>query len=487
MPSRLLAPQWLALPVIAALAIVAACTGSSGPPPQAPVRALAAAAASPPPAGTVIPMVPGQSIVFDCETAIAAGETHAICLTPTVPPFTATALPVQPTETPAPAATPFPTAVPTVPATATPPPTAQIEGVPICAHDPTKWHGLVERDGAGAVTCTYGHEHHDNPHTLDSVFGPPGAWWADATHPAQEISYPWQTSSSLGLENAAKHNVYKWAVSQRAICTPPPGQRYSFTALRVQSHLDAAPGALVRFHSMSAEAEACDTQDPTWKVIIRAGAHQDYGHLAVQQIDPTVFNYVPLPCDPLDTAPSCPTYGRTIENGRAPNPRLYPCCAPDRIHNAIGRVSTGTWYGTSQFIANNGLNFEDWGPVDESDPGRRLFYGTVNGITHNNSSWEANHLLVFRALNYEAKGLGMVANDSLIPNDGWTNRYGQVLTGSALPCQRGPDCIPLHVKGLTGGWSGQYRADSVPSDPNRRRDYDLPSPVTGRSLIQFPN
>ena len=53
-------------------------------------------------------------------------------------------------------------------------------------HDPTKWHSLVNVE----AKCHYDHQHNDDPHYVDDIFGEPGAWFGN---PGQSISYPWQT------------------------------------------------------------------------------------------------------------------------------------------------------------------------------------------------------------------------------------------------------------------------------------------------------
>ena len=86
-------------------------------------------------------------------------------------------------------------------------------------HDPTKWHTLVNVE----AKCHYDHEHGDDPHYVDDIFGEPGDWFAS---PGQSISYPWQTfaipagmskystpeeAGAIGhLENEVKHEGYMW-------------------------------------------------------------------------------------------------------------------------------------------------------------------------------------------------------------------------------------------------------------------------------------
>lgn len=165
-----------------------------------------------------------------------------------------------------------------------PEPTATPELEP--AHDTRAWHGW---DGD--------HEHKDNPHAVDDVFGTQIYEWAGGA-----ISYPWQTPD----ENAHKHEDYGWVVFEDI---PPDwtndGAIY-IRNLRAQLHMDLhADGAVTRFHSAWVEVEACRRAEPSICGIARYGGWQDYGELRVDgnwiplgDIDPVAYDGVEPPAVP---------------------------------------------------------------------------------------------------------------------------------------------------------------------------------------------
>jgi hypothetical protein len=322
-----------------------------------------------------------------------------------------------------------------------------IEGVPVCTdHDPTKWHGLVKRNASGTISCTYGHEHKDDPRVLDEMFG---------SLEYGEISYPWQTSSSLGLENDAKHRVYDWMVAKDQPCKPAFGAKFSFDNMRAEVHADGNAGATVRFHSFFVQARACDPADPTWRGTISTGGHMDYGILVVSTAGGP-GQYVPLPGDPSSEGNHSRGKGNR-GHGSPQTPR-----------------SDFTWYGTHGIMNVLGIRKEDWGPVDPSDPKKLLFYGGGQ-----NGSWiEPLHLFALDITPRLDKLDGK--EDGYATYDGFTDRYGSIVP-SCSPV--GPDCVPLKLVNMKVG-SYQFRADVAGL---KTRDFDVKSPVTGKSLIQFPN
>jgi hypothetical protein len=313
---------------------------------------------------------------------------------------------------------------------------AAVPGIPSCPHDPTRFHYIVERAPDSSIACAYDHEHHDDPRVLDPVFGP---------LQYGEISYPWQTSSALGLENVVKHRVYTWATLVNAPCHPSNASK-GFSNARLQAHTDGNRGATVRFHSFFLQAQACDPSDPNWNGTITTGGHMDYGNLTLLMPSGQEV-HVPLPGDPLNSM------------GR-------------RIHGSTNKSRTdSTWYGNYGLVSV-GIRGEDWGPVDSTDPTRLLFYGgDLNG------SWqEPFHVLALR-IGPEHDLLDGVM-DGRVTYNGFTNRSGTIVP----PCSPvGPDCVPLQLNNMKTG-SYQIRADSsgIPT-----REYDVK--VNGTSLIQHPD
>ncbi|MFN0071038.1 MAG: carboxypeptidase-like regulatory domain-containing protein [Chloroflexota bacterium] len=312
-----------------------------------------------------------------------------------------------------------------------------VTGIPDCLHDPTLWHGVVERNADNSIACAYGHEHHDDPRVLDSVFGPLSYG---------EISYPWQTHSQLGPENVAKHRVYVWSTMVNQPCVPA-NVPLGVTNARLQAHADGNRGAAVRYHSFFLQAEGCDPANPGWRGTLSVGGHMDYGVLTLLMPSGSEV-HVPMPGDPT------------------------PPGADRRIHGSTDRGRPdATWYG-NHGIVGVGLRGEDWGPVDPNDPTRLLFYGNTR-----NGSWqEPFHLLTIKI----AAQLDPLdgAMDGYVTFNGFTDRYGTIVS-TCSPI--GADCIPLTVNNMKVG-SYQIRADKLGL---ATREYDVQ--LNGNSLIQHPD
>lgn len=402
---------------------------------------------------------------------------------PTLPP-TATRVPTPPpaTPTPLPSPTPLPTATPgTV-----------IEGVPVCTdHDPTRYHGLVKRDGAGAILCTYGHEHHDDPNTVNDLFGPPGAWWGGT----QAISYPWQTFAftSQGVqyemppapsdpsvyENARKHAGYKWFVKRDISCWNAQAQADNcFRAFRIQVHsLGTQTDETTRFHSFSMEAlvESGGRQG-----IIRGGGWMNTGFLGL-----LVDGGVNLVCPALATNPpgfTCPATG-TAGGHREVSGLHVP--APHTDHLLPGAATP--WYADHQGGVSPVFNVQNWGPTDYNNPTSQLFFeGRSNNATGGrihalNAATNYDWLAPFK----DAMGL--------VSFRGYEDRHGLNRT----TCQAaGLDCVPFIVEHAPAAiytahmfaWPQPPGYGYPPDDTlNGTRSWDVLSPVTGNSLVTFPN
>jgi hypothetical protein len=362
----------------------------------------------------------------------------------------------------------IPTPSPTITSAPLPTPTTAPTGalpVPLCTnHNDTVWHPLVERNADGSVKCTYGHEHHDDPKVLNGVFGPVGELTG-----GNEISYPWQTHSQAGDENAHKHASYKWNVVSVANCTPSNAP-YGFKNIRAEFHQDGAPGALTRYHSYWLEAQACDPNDTAYEGVVKLGGFMDYGRLFVSTGDKSEV-HVPLVGDP--TSGDDRRLHMGIVNG------VVPCC----------RNGDFTWYGSNRsnnvpglrkVSVRNGLRGEDWGAIDPLNTSVIVFKPTMwyGSVFNGNNSWqEPMHLLNITV------PAALDANDGVIDNkvtySGFTDRYGNILTSTCSPL--GQDCVPLYLKNMKVG-TYQFRADA-----NRiaTREYDVL--INRQSLIQYPN
>ena len=409
---------------------------------------------------------PGQDWSVSCAISAAGATSTPSPAATTAPAATSTPV-IVPTSTLAPTATrtPAPTAttVPTAQPTATSQAAGMIDGIPICAsHDPTKWHGLVERNPDGSVACTYTHEHKDNPHALDGVLGP-------LPLPA-DISYPWMTTSSLGTENDAKHRVYAWQTVQVDKCTPS-FETLGFDAIRLEAHQDGNSGATTRYHSYWVQGRTCDPNDPSYHGTISIGGHLDFGYLYIDCID-VPLQRVPVPAD---------SSGPYID-GISPNRRLHGGvgCGTQQRYDV-------TWYGKATGVGPNsgpgplpvyvtvGMHSEDWGPIDPNNPGRLVLYGGTE-----NGSWQEPVHLLDIYVGYWLDDLDGV-HDGYVTYDGYTDRYANIVQGCSAATV-GPDCVPVHFDHVKIG-AYQFRADVNGVQP---REYDVTG-LTGQSLITFPN
>ncbi len=436
-------------------------------------RAAPAVASGAAPIGTPYPMAPGQILAPDCDAPLSGTIDSITCQVPTPVPT----LTPDPTATTAPSMTALPTSttVPTLVPTATPAPPL-IEGMPICPHNTQLWHGLVERNPDGSVACTYGHTHYDDPKTLDAAFGgPDSAWWGGN----QELSYPWQTFSAAGQENVVKHSAYKIETIDDPSCKGNPAGGLSYDKIRVQAHLDGNAGATTRYHSFAMELRTCDPANLGAHGFIRTGGWLDYGYLEVRNTPNTA-------CPPGKLCPN----GQQFYVVPLPNdPAIYQMGAARRGHGSplAGRAG-GTWYGNSGTLLANPLGSirEDWGPVDPNSPGiPPLFYPSpTDGCSDpcNGSFNEPVHLLGSTVAGFLDCADGSC--DGVANLNTSTDRYGKIVSGCTAA---GLDCVPLQLTNVKVGSYNFRSGATTEGGAFPIREYDVKSPVTGRSLIQYPN
>lgn len=293
-------------------------------------------------------------------------------------------------------------------------------GAPECTdHNSTEWHSLWNY----TLGCHYTHEHNDDPHSVDDIFGPVGELYG-----GQSISYPWQTFAGGGegwppapepglglLENEAKHGAYGWLV-RRDIPTCTAATAPCIHDARVAFHaLMSYQDAVVRFHSGFIEARALNT-DGTYG-IIKLGGWYDYSCLKVDNI------YVPLPG--VDPAGGCNAQGK-------------------RGHNS--QFKTVFWYGLQRFMGDEVVPLskiavataDAWGPVSPSDPYLPQFFCDDYQCPENNSTMSLNTLEVWTNDDLDTNG------DGRLDGDYWTDRYG--LDPAGFCTAPGLDCVPLHFE-----------------------------------------
>ncbi|MCZ7572020.1 MAG: hypothetical protein M5U01_26005 [Ardenticatenaceae bacterium] len=317
-------------------------------------------------------------------------------------------------------------------------------------HDPTRWHPLIDP----ATGCHFNHEHKDNPHVLDDVFGPVETYLG-----GYSISHPWQTGPTGTEENHHKHESYAWLVLRDL---PPSASRSQNGAIddksdvafvkniRVQVHSDMHAGGVgTRFHSVWIEVQVCYRTDPNDCGIARFGGHQDYGELRVDGV------WVPLPGDP--------------------DPKDIDRLIASRNHSSTNH--TVAWVGrfndANGPIAYAGVRHstkDAWQTIDPLNPlALNLtcpdFQCAMNGSTARLDFFiiRPRHLKTgdrFARLNFR----------------GYADRNLRAVTGcTAL----GPDCIPLVLENFPNLRMVQFRNSGV------WREYDSSPP--GQHWIEYPN
>ena len=153
-------------------------------------------------------------------------------------------------------------------------------------HDPRQWHTLLNY----AASCHFDHQHGDDPHAVDDLFGPVGAGFGA---PEWTVAYPWQTfpiadnetnpnvqpAQGAMLENQSKHEGYIWIVRRNQTCR---GGQYCLTDFRLQIHFHGSNDAPTRWHSFSFEGRLCaQVGQPNTCATYRLGGWADYARLYV--------------------------------------------------------------------------------------------------------------------------------------------------------------------------------------------------------------
>jgi len=362
----------------------------------------------------------------------------------------------------------FPTE-PDAPLTDTP-----ISSLPACTdHDPNEWHALIHEDGS----CHYNHEHKDNPHQVDHIFGTEYyTTWGNG-----ELSYPWQTFAGANsgypappttpgrMENDLKHEGYGWLVRENMDCqaAKTPG---CITDARVQYHaIFAAPGAITRFHSYWYEARACLKNRPDDCGIVRSGGWIDYGYLIAENNNGEDV-VVQLPDMPGNIRPPIgPKRGHSLVHA-----------GPDTTHKA-----SSNWYGfnrNSTMFSKIALSSKDvWQNIHVDDPTVIDLYCPDFHCQYNGSTMELHQFSFFGQHKLDEDG------DGYINFNGYTDRYGHINDDCTSV---GLDCVPLIIENLPLDSNEKYftrfeHVDAKNGLSGGLKDYDT-SP-SGEYWITYPN
>ena len=345
-----------------------------------------------------------------------------------------------PTDMPLPTETLMPTEIPGIPGD-------PYIDAPLCVmHDMNAYHTLWNSE----LGCHYDHQHGDNPHDVDNIFGTQAYEWMGG-----EVSYPWQTFSAAGLENNLKHYGYIWVVR-----TPEDiGTCYSqygdgcFMAFRSLVHFLASDAdAKVLYHSVWTEALVCTEANSTDCGIIRHGGWQYTGDLYVDDI---------LIKDEL--------------------PPLYRAPQANKLHYTN---SFATWYPVTAYGRTSIEVGDMWGLVDTSTPDINVSffcYGEI-GCEQNGSMFQP-HVLGFGIGQRQIDSAGVLKNQNTLFDSitmdgiiykasfvGYSDRYGRVLVDAlgnpVTNCEIGLDCVPFQLDNITVGMQYQFRGGELENEPH---------------------
>ena len=298
---------------------------------------------------------------------------------------------------------------------------------PLCpSHDNRTWHSLWDASRG----CHYDHQHGDNPHEVDDLFGTSLYGLMGG-----EISHPWQTFSPAGYENDVKHAGYFWHV--RRNIPAAPGQTTYLTAFRVLVHQHpTGRDAAVRFHSGVIEAITNDGGS-----IQIPGAWVDFGDLIIDGVLPPAIDE--------------PNNGnRHKQHSNGPGTNII-------------------WYGATQ-TATGGQGFARISPSvhdvwDHTAPGN--ISNTTDYVCYPAGNCQSNatslrpHLIQVQVPS-TLRTLVDPDGNGRADWQGYTTRYGAPVTGCAAPSL---DCVPVTLVNLRT--IGSYACDQVCGQ--YCRDYDI--------------
>jgi hypothetical protein len=344
-------------------------------------------------------------------------------------------------------------------ATATP--IATINGVPLCdgqngrpAHDPTKWHPLVAKDASGNIICTYGHEHGMDPTRFDNVFGPLPL--------AQQISYPWATITSTGVQEnstADKHRVYKWIGAENM-------QSCGLTDFRAEFHDDGNLGATARFHSYWIQGRVKDCSTGAFGTF-NFGGHQDYAHLtAGGQIVP-VPGDIPAACELAGS-----NRGEAAPNGHPQNAVWYGATSRGVYAGQQGSACDD-WYGLNPHITLvNNIGTDSFGPVDPNNPSQIQLWPPSVG--------HAETVVGTDVIGIDTSAWRADSNGHNV--SGFVNRHG-IQVPACSP--QSADCVAVTFTGQIH--PGSYNAPAAPGKNSvAYYDGDVPGPHGERGFYVQP-
>jgi hypothetical protein len=309
---------------------------------------------------------------------------------------------------------------------------------PLCStHDNRAWHSLWD----SARGCHYDHQHGDNPHQADDLFG---TSLFDIM--GGEVSHPWQTFNANGNENDLKHAGYFWHV--RRDLPPQPGQTSWISAFRLLVHQHpSGRDADVRFHSGVFEAITTDVDGARGYVQI-PGMWIDFGHLLVN--GERVLD-VGTEAEP----------GRHKQHGDSGTPQIiwYGASQATHVPDRRGRIDRG-------FVSISTSVHDVWDYTSAANPSSTDDFACYpDPRCRANATALRPHLVVVH-LRRPVQSAVDPDRDGIANWRGYTDRYGVPVEGCT---SAGLDCVPVKLENVRTGVD--YSCDQACAQSYR--DYDI--------------
>jgi len=189
-----------------------------------------------------------------------------------------------------------------------------------------------------------------------------------------------------------------------------------------------------------------------------------------------------LVCPGVDTDPPPATFNCPRTNTSGNFRESYSTTdvpAPHAAHANPG--GTTNWYASHFGNTSAQPGVQMWGPTSYANPAQQLYYPPQ--VRANNTTGQLENLMM---------GIGPLwqvpaAADGTRTGRMYEDRHGQWApncTALAL------DCIPHvveHVAGETARWHAPTIRDAIGAQYAYWPSWDVRSPTTGNSLVQFPN
>lgn len=345
-----------------------------------------------------------------------------------------TPIPV-PTPTPAPSPTPVPSPTP-IPG----PPFANAPACPPEVHNNREFHTLWNSE----IGCHYDHHHGDDPRELDDVLG-------DDVFEKMggEISYPWQTFSTVGYENDLKHAGYFWHARKDIPCT---GSGPCITAFRTLVHQHpTGRDATVRYHSYVFEAKTSDDG------YLMLGGWVDFGDLHSPEGN-VILNVIG-------------NHDSRAGNGAGRHKQHSP------------NSGSIIWYGASQvrvdenyprgFVTLSSTIQDSWDVTDPSDPAKFDDYVCHNrvaaGRCRSNATTLRPHLIAINMIR-DFNAVIDTNGDGRSDYSGYADRYGRPVASGTVCSSYSVDCAPMILRNLK---TGQNYPTANSHTANSFREYDI--------------